>query len=133
MKPGFEPGIAREITAVVTEEMCPAFDGVIVHRCYSTWSVAHHFELAARKVLADYLEPEEEGIGARLNIDHVAPCLVGRTVRVRAELREVIHSRGGVRVICDVTAHDGERLLARGEQTQVVRNKEELKRYIEGS
>lgn len=132
MKPGFEPGIAREITVTVTEDMCPAFDGVIVHRCYSTWSAAHHFELAARQVLVDYLEPHEEGIGARLSIDHVAPCPVGRRVRVRAELKEVIR-RQDVRVICSVTAHDGERLLARGEQTQVVRNKEELKRYIERS
>ena len=129
MKPGFQPGIRREITITVTEEMCPAFDGVVVHRCYSTWSVAHHFELAARKVLADYLEEDEEGIGAHVSVDHLAPCPVGRTVRVRATLVEV----NGRRVVCEVEAYDGSRLLARGRQVQVVMNKQRLKEYIERS
>ncbi len=132
MKPGFEPGLVRELTVVVTEEMCPAFDGVVVHRVYSTWSVAHHFELAARKVLVDFLEPHEEGIGSHLSIDHISPCPVGRTARVRAELIEVTQDRHP-RVICDVSAYDGERLLARGKQVQVVMNKEHLAQYIERS
>jgi len=132
MRPGFEPGLVRELIIEVTEEMCPAFDGVVVHRVYSTWSVAHHFELAARKVLVDYLEPDEEGIGSHLSIDHISPCPVGRTVRVRAELIEITQD-GYPRVICDVSAYDGDRLLARGKQVQVVMNKEYLAQYIERS
>ncbi len=132
MKSGFEPGIVREIEFVVTEDMCPAFDGVIVHRVYSTWSVAHHFELAARKVLVDFLEEHEEGIGAHLSIDHLAPCRVGCTVRVKAELKEVIDDRHR-RVVCDVSAYEGNRLLARGKQVQVVMSKSHLAGYIERS
>ncbi len=132
MKPGFHPGIVREICTVVTEEMCPAFDGVVVHPCCSTWSVAHHFELAARKVLADFLEDHEEGIGAHVSVDHLAPCPVGRTIRVRAELTEVAADRH-LRVVCELTAYDGGRLLASGRQVQIVMNKEHLKRYIERS
>ena len=129
MKPGFEPGIVREIRIVVTEDMCPAFDGIIVHRCYSTWSVAHHFELAARKVLVDFLEPDEEGIGAEVSVKHLAPCPLGRTVRIRAELTDVSDRR----VACKLTAHDGDRLLASGVQVQVVKDKDQMKRYIERS
>ena len=114
---------------VITEDMCPAFDGVTVHRCYSTWSVAHHFELAARKVLVDFLEDDEEGIGSHVSIDHLAPCPVGRTVRIRAELTEVSKRR----VVCDVAAYDGDRLLAVGKQVQTVMNKDYLKNYIERS
>ncbi len=132
MKTGFEPGLVREVSVTVTEEMCPAFDGVVVHWVYSTWSVAHHFELAARKVLAGFLDPHEEGIGAHLSIDHLAPCPVGRTVRVVATLVEVT-TDAHPRVICDVNAYDGDRLLATGQQVQVVMNKEHLKRYIERS
>ncbi len=132
MKPGFSPGIVRELSVVVTEDMCPAFDGVVVHRVYSTWSAAHHFEIAARKVLVDFLEAQEEGIGSYLSIDHVAPCSVGRTVRVRAELVEVTADHHP-RVICEVAAYDGQRLLAKGKQVQVVMNKEHLRRYIERS
>lgn len=129
MKPGFEPGIEREITAVVTPDMCPAFDGVIIHRCYSTWSVVHHMEVAARKVIVDFLEADEEAVGAQVHCEHLAPCRVGRTVRVRAKLTEVVRKR----VVTEVTAYDGDRLLARGAHTQVVFNKERLKRYIERS
>lgn len=132
MKTGFQPGLVREVIETVTDDMCPAFDGVVVHRVYSTWSVAHHFELAARKVLADYLEPHEEGIGAHLSIDHLAPCPVGRTVRVVATLTEVTGD-AHPRVICDVDAYDGDRHLATGRQVQVVMNKEHLQRYIERS
>jgi len=83
MKPGFTPGLFREIVVEVTEAMCPAIDGVIVHRCYSTWSAAHHFELAVRKLLVDFLEDDEEGVGSHVSVDHLAPCGLGRTVRVR--------------------------------------------------
>lgn len=129
MKPGFEIGIVREVTATVTEDMCPAFDGIIVHRCYSTWSLVHHMEIAARKVLVDFLEDHEEGLGAHISVDHHAPCAVGKTVRVRAELVEVRHGR----VTCEVTAWDGDRLLAKGLQVQVVKNKEAIRRLIERS
>ncbi len=132
MKPGLLPGIVREASFVVTEDMCPAFDGVIVHRVYSTWSAGHHFEIAARKVLVEFLEGHEEGIGSLLTVEHLAPCPVGRTVRVRAELVEVTKDHHP-RVVCEVSAYDGSRLLARGRQVQVVMNKEHLQRYIERS
>jgi len=132
MKPGFGQGIAREIPVKVSEDMCPAFDGVVVHRVYATWSVAHHFEIAARKVLVDFLEEHEEAVGSHVSVDHFASCPVGRIVRVRAELVKVQRDHH-VRVVCDLTAHDGERLLARGRQVQEVMNKEHLKRYLERS
>jgi len=127
MKPGFEAGIAREITFTVTDDMCPACNGVIIHRCYSTWSAVHHMELAARKVLADFLQEDEDAIGTHVSVDHLAPCPIGRTVSVRACLIEV----AGRRVICEVTAHDGDRLLARGRHVQAIINKEALRRVIE--
>lgn len=132
MKSGFVPGVTREVTITVTEDMCPAFDGRIVHRCYSTWSCAHHFEIAARKVLVDFLEPHEEGVGSHVSVDHFAPCGVGKQVTVRAVLTEVTRDHHP-RVVCELTAHEGDRLLARGRQVQVVMNKDHLRRYIEKS
>jgi len=129
MKPGFVPGIVREMRAVVTDDMCPAFDGVVVHRCYSTWSLVHHMEIAARKVLVEFLEPHEEGIGSHVSVDHVAPCGVGKTVRVSARLVEITADRNP-RVVCTVEAFDDQRLLAQGRQVQIVMNKEHLSRYL---
>jgi len=129
MKPGFEPGITREVTITVTDDMCPSFDGVVVHSCYSTWSVVHHMEIAARKVLVEFLDDDEEGIGSHISVDHKAPCPVGRTVRVIAKLTEVTDDRHR-RVVCQVTAYDGDRVLAEGKQVQIVMNKDRLREYI---
>jgi fluoroacetyl-CoA thioesterase len=129
MQPTLKVGNTAEVQIEVTEDMCPAFDGVVVHRVYSTWSMAHHMELAARKVLAEHLEEHEEGIGSHLSIDHIAPCVIGRTVRVEAEAVEL----EGNTLVCDVTAWDGGRLLGRGRQVQRVLPKSTLARLIDSA
>lgn len=127
MREGFDPGIVRELAFEVTEEMCPDFDGVVVHRCCSTWTMVHQMEIAARMVLVDFLDDDEEGIGSHISVDHLSPIAVGRTARVRAELTEV----SGNRVVCEVTAYEGDRLLAKGRQVQVVMSKQRLRRHLE--
>lgn len=127
MNPDLKPGLKAEVSVVVTEEMCPAFDGVIVHRVYSTWSLAYHMELAARRVLAPHLEAHEEGIGSHLSIDHLAPVPVGKTVRVVATCTELDSSK----VVCDVVAYEGERVVGRGKQVQRVFPKEVIQSLIE--
>src|SRR5687768_2751229 len=102
MKSSLRVGNTAEVKITVTQDMCPAFDGVVVHRVYSTWSMAHHMELAARKVLAPHLEEHEEGIGSHLTIDHVAPAPVGHQVRVVAHAVEL----GPTTLVCDVIAYD---------------------------
>jgi len=127
VKPTLQLGSTAEVTAEVTESMCPAFDGEVVHRVYSTWSMAHHMELAARKVLVPHLEPHEEGIGSHLSIDHVAPTPVGHAVRVVAEAVEV----GPTTLVCAVTAYDGDRVVGRGRQIQRVLPRAKLQHLIE--
>ncbi len=130
MKPSLRLGNTAEVTAEVTEDMCPAFDGVVVHRLYSTWSMAHDMELAARKVLAPHLEAHEEGIGSHLSIEHVGPTPVGERVRVVAKAVQL----GPTTLVCDLTAYhvraDGETIVGRGRQVQRVLPKEKLKALI---
>ena len=126
MKPSLKVGNTAEVTAQVTQDMCPAFEGVVVHRVYATWSMAYHMEFAARMVLAPHLEEHEEGIGSHLSIDHLAPTPVGHTVRVVAEATEVDDTT----LVCDVTAYDGERLVGQGRQVQRVLPKSKLKALI---
>ncbi len=127
MKPSLQVGNRAEVSVEVTEEMCPAFNGGVVHRLYSTWSMAHHMELAARRVLGPHLEEHEEGIGSHLTIDHLSPTPVGHTVRVVAEAVEVDDST----VVCEVTAFDGDRVVGRGRQVQRVLPKTKLQALIE--
>ena len=127
MKPELTVGAKAEVEITVTEDMCPAFDGIVVHRVYSTWSMAHHMELAARKVLAPHLDDHEEGIGRHLSIEHLAPAAVGATVCVRAEAT----SLDDTTLTCDVTAWAGDTLLGRGRQVQRVLPKAVLKKIID--
>lgn len=127
MKPGLAVGHRAEVTCLVDEDMCPAFDGVVVHRVYSTWSMAHQMELAARKVLVPFLEEDEEGLGTHLSIEHLAPTPVGKTVRTEAVATRV----EGHRLVCVVRVYDGERLVGRGEQVQRILSKETIAKIIE--
>ena len=127
MKSSLKIGNSAEVTAQVTEDMCPAFDGIVVHKIYSTWSMAYHMEIAARKVLAPHLDEHEEGIGSHLSIEHLSPTPLGHTVRIVAEAVEVDDRK----VICEICAYDGERLVGRGRQTQRVLPKKKLKSLIE--
>lgn len=124
-------GNTAEVTITVTEDMCPAFDGVVVHRVYSTWSMAHHMELAARKVLAPHLEAHEEGIGSHLSIDHVGPTPLGHTVRIVAEAVEL----GPTTLVCELTAYhvreSGDRVVGKGRQVQRILPKTKLAQLIE--
>lgn len=120
MQPPIQIGAQATVEVTVTEDMCPAFDGVVVHRVYSTWTMAHHMELAARNVLVPHLEPHEEGIGAHLSIDHVAPAPLGERVRIVATASEVDDTT----VVCTLEAYhvrpDRERIVGRGRQVQRV-------------
>lgn len=132
MYPSLQLGNSADVVITVTEDMCPAFDGVIVHRVYSTWSMAHHMELAARKVLAPHLEEHEEGIGSHLSIDHVAPTPLGHRVRVEAKAVEL----GPTTLVCEVIAYhlrpDGrETVVGRGRQIQRILPKSKLTALIE--
>ncbi len=131
MKPQLQVGARAEVVITVTEDMCPAFDGDVVHRVYSTWSMAHHMEIAARKVLMPHLEAHEEGIGSHLSIDHLAPTPVGHIVRVEAVAVELEPTT----LVCEVTAYhvrpDGEKVVGRGRQVQRILPRSKLAALIE--
>lgn len=127
MKAGLVEGTTADVRVEVTPDMCPAFDGVVVHDVYSTWSLAHHMEIAARKVLVPFLESHEEGLGIHLSIDHIGPTPVGKVVQVKATAIEI----DGPRLTCKVEAFDGNRLVAHGRQVQRVLPRSTIANLIE--
>lgn len=127
MKPGLTAGVSAELTFGVTDEMRPIFDKVAVHQVCSTWTLVHYFELAGRKILMEYLEEGEEGVGSHVTIDHFAPVKVGRTVRVVATVVEMNDRR----LVCDVDAFFGERKIAAGKTVQNVFPRAVLARVLE--
>ncbi|MCB9854989.1 MAG: thioesterase [Phycisphaerales bacterium] len=129
MKPELKPGVEREVSFVVTEPMCPAFDGVVVHRVCATWTLVHYMELAGRRVLVDFLEPDEEGVGSRVVCDHLGPAPIGAEVRVIATATHVTD-----RILdCDVVCFVGQRAVAKGMTGQRVFPRAVLKRILHES
>jgi fluoroacetyl-CoA thioesterase len=126
MKSELIPGISEEVSFVVTEEMCPSFDGRIVHHVCATWMLVHYMELAGRLILIRYLEAHEEGVGSHVSCDHLGPVPVGATVRVVAEVASVTPQE----LICEVKAYRGERLIATGRTGQKVFPREILERIL---
>lgn len=127
MKSGLDPGVFAEIQVVVARDMCPHFDGVLVHPVLATWTLVHQMEVAGRKVLVPYLEEHEEGVGAHISVDHTSPAYIGSTVTVRAEVESCSRQRLTTRM----TAHCGGRMLATGTFVQVIMPKTRLKAIIE--
>ncbi|MFO7274041.1 MAG: thioesterase family protein [Bacillota bacterium] len=127
MKPGFVPGLRAEVEVVVDESMQASFAGRVIHPLYSTWSLVHHIEYAARRVLEPYLEPHEEGVGYAVEVRHLAPTPVGARVRAVAVLEAI----EGNRVICRVEAFNDREKIAEGKQIQVIVEKSAFRRRIE--
>lgn len=127
MKPGLIAGLSLERTLVVTRAMCPHFDGVLAHPVIATWTLVHEFEITGRKLLVPFLEANDEALGTHVSIDHLAPAGIGATVRITA----TVESCTARKLRCDMAAHCGARLLARGKFDQAFVHKDRLHRTLE--
>ncbi|WP_299741410.1 thioesterase family protein [uncultured Rossellomorea sp.] len=125
-------GLAEGHTAVVTTEVIPSmyaqFEGNVVHPVYSTVSMVYHMEWASRKIILPYLEEHEEGMGAKVNVEHMAPAKIGSSLEIKAS---VIKYERNI-IVTEVTVRDREsdRLIGKGEVKQVVLPKEKINERI---
>lgn len=59
------------VEVTVSPGMVAAFEGVVVHAVYGTAAMVGHMELAARRVILAAREPDEEGVGYRVEVKHL--------------------------------------------------------------
>lgn len=104
------------IYVTVTPDMAASLDGHRIHPLYSTFWLAYHAEVAARKAIEPYFEEGENAIGTGLSLEHLAMCPIGARVQITATVIEY----DGKCVICAVEARTDTTLIARGTQTQLV-------------
>jgi fluoroacetyl-CoA thioesterase len=114
MKNPFQIGDTQTYAVRVDEAKLASFEAGLVHPVYSTFALGQDAEWAGRLFVLEMLEDGEEGIGSSLTIEHVAPAPLGALVVLTATLVEV----SGNRVDTRYEAHHGERLVARGTQSQ---------------
>ncbi|MFJ8063725.1 thioesterase family protein [Psychrobacillus sp. NPDC096426] len=119
---GLDVGRQEIIEITVTEDMFASFEGVVVHPVYSTVAMTYHMEWVSRKIILPFLEDQEEGMGASVQLKHLAAAPLGCKVILTAILLEL----RGNKVITKVTAENHLGIIGIGEVTQVILPKEKI-------
>jgi fluoroacetyl-CoA thioesterase len=111
-----EPGLQATVKEMVTEDMTAERLGSGNVPVLGTPAVLALVEAAAVAAVADHLQAGDTSVGAAVELDHVAPTIVGAEVTVTAALRDVDGRR--LRFAFEVTDPAGP--VARGTHDRVV-------------
>ena len=101
MKDTLKAGAVHEERIAIDEERTIAFMGDEL-RVYATPLMVRDIEHTCRQLLLPHHDDGEDSVGARVEIDHLGPTLIGQSVTVNAEVVEV----EGPRVVFEVNVHD---------------------------
>lgn len=115
MKNTLTAGLSTSGTITVDKPRTIEFMGE-ERRVYATPSMVGDIEMVCRNLLLEHLDPGEDSVGARIELDHLAPTLPGMTVTINAKIAEV-----KARFITfEIEAHDGLDLVGRGRHMRFV-------------
>ena len=96
-------------------------------RVYATPSMVLDIERTCRDFLVQHIKDGEDSVGARVEIDHLGPTLLGMWVDVTAKVASV----EGPRVIFDVEVKDALDLVGRAKHIRFVVDKARQKQRLE--
>ncbi len=85
-------------------------------RVYATPELVRDIEMTCRDLLLEHLDPGEDSVGTRVEIDHVGATLMGMWVEISVTVSAV----NGRAVSFDVTARDAIEEVARGKHNRFV-------------
>jgi fluoroacetyl-CoA thioesterase len=88
MKPTLQSGISSTVRFEVDRERTIGFMGEKA-RVYATPVLVRDIEIACRELLLQHLDPGEDSVGTRVEIDHLAATLMGMTVELTVTLAEL--------------------------------------------
>ena len=115
MQPTLVPGLSVTRSVTVDRERTIDFMGEKA-RVYATPMLVRDIEMTARDLLLAHLDPGEDSVGTRVEIDHLAATLMGMKVEVTVTVAAV----AGRAVTLEVTAHDGIDTICRGRHHRFV-------------
>ena len=115
MKPTLVAGITRTAKLVIDRERTIDFMGEHA-RVYATPMLVRDVEVACRELLLAHLDPGEDSVGTRIELDHTAPTLCGMPVEITVTAVEV----KGRAVTFDVVGRDGVDAICRGRHHRFV-------------
>jgi len=107
MKSTLAPGVAASAQFRIDRERTIDFMGEQA-RVYATPMLVRDIEITCRNLLLEHLEPGEDSVGTRVELDHIAATLLGMTVTLTVSVVEVkgravgfeIQGRDDVEAIC---------------------------------
>ena len=122
-------GKEYSLTFTVQSDMTATLDGTEIHPVCSTVTMVYYAELAARKVIEPLFDTGDQAIGGGINLKHTGMAALGEKIEVNAR----IISFDGRILVCEIesTVNNGEIILCKGTQTQVVLQQEIITGLIE--
>lgn len=117
MKPGLEVGMSKTRRYEVDRERTIDFMGEDM-RTYATPFMTRDVEVTCRDWLAEFLDEGEYSVGARVEIDHLGPTLLGMPVDVTATVLAIDRRR----IDFGFEVHDALDLVGRGKNIRYVVN-----------
>nr|HET7860703.1 LysR family transcriptional regulator [Caldimonas sp.] len=115
MKPSLAPGLAATSTMRIDRDRTIDFMGEQA-RVYATPMLVRDIEIACRELLLSHLDRDEDSVGTRVAIDHLAATLLGMNVTIAVAVAAV----DGRAVTFDVEARDDVEPICRGRHARFV-------------
>lgn len=115
MKTSLAPNVTHTATIIVDRERTIGFMGEKA-RVYATPMLVRDIEMTSRDLILQHLDPGEDSVGTRVEIDHLAATLLGMQVEIKVTVAEV----KGRAIILEVEARDGVDQICRGRHYRFV-------------
>ena len=115
MKASLASGVKSTTVLTVDRDRTIGFMGEGA-RVYATPSLVRDIEMACRDLLLEHLDPGEDSVGTRVEIDHIAATLLGMTVELSVRVLEV----AGRGVTFEFEGRDSVEPICRGRHSRFV-------------
>jgi len=125
MKPSLTAGLAGKREFAVERDSTIGFMGEDA-RVYATPMLVRDIEVTCRELLLEHLDAGEDSVGTRVEIDHLAPTLLGMKVAIEAKLVEL----KGRAATFEITASDGIDQVCRGRHTRFIVSVEQTRQRL---
>jgi predicted thioesterase len=125
MKATLAPGVTATREFTVDRERTIDFMGEEA-RVYATPMLVRDIEVACRDLLLKHLDPSEDSVGTRVELDHLAPTLLGMKAILQVKVSEV----KGRAVTLEIEGRDDKEAICRGRHTRFVVDVEKTKQRL---
>ena len=112
MKDTLCPGLRETRRIIVDETRVIEFMGKTL-RVYATPLMVSDMEYVCRDLVMRHLDEGEDSVGARVEIEHLAPTPLGEWVDISVAVRVIDGRRDTIRVTVDFEARDAAEVVGR--------------------